>query len=91
MGTMNISLPDDLKAFIDRQVTERGYGTSSEFIRELVRRELERQQLRNLILDGMASPKAAEADASYFQHYRERSAKARGAAAKKGAAKRGVK
>ena len=91
MGTMNISLPDDLRDFVDRQVAERGYGTSSEFIRELLRRELERQQLRNLILDGMASPKAGEADAAYFQRYRDRTAKARVAAAKKIAPKRGSK
>ena len=64
MGTMNISLPDDLKTFIDRRVAERGYGTSSEFIRELLRREQERQQLRTLILQGMASPTASRRTSS---------------------------
>ncbi|MCG5479428.1 MAG: type II toxin-antitoxin system ParD family antitoxin, partial [Ensifer alkalisoli] len=34
MGTMNISLPDHLKSFVDEQVAGRGYGTSSEYIRE---------------------------------------------------------
>ncbi|MEO5669230.1 MAG: ribbon-helix-helix domain-containing protein, partial [Ramlibacter sp.] len=48
MGTMNISLPDDMKSFIDQQVTERGYGTSSEFLRDLIRREQDRLRLRNL-------------------------------------------
>jgi len=89
MGTMNISLPDDMKEFIDRQVAERGFGTSSEFLRDLIRREQERQQLRNLILDGMASPIAGEADAAYFQHYRDRVSKARAAETKKVARKRG--
>ena len=74
MGTMNISLPDDMKNFIDRQVAERGYGTSSEFLRDLIRKEQERQQLRGLILEGMASPKVGEADAAYFQKYRDRAA-----------------
>jgi hypothetical protein len=32
---MNISLPDSLKSFVDEQVTQRGYGTSSEYVREL--------------------------------------------------------
>jgi antitoxin ParD1/3/4 len=91
MGTMNISLPDDLKTFIDRQVAERGYGTSSEFIRELLRREQERQQLRNLILEGMASPPAGEADVAYFQGLRDRVAKARKAGVKRGVVKRGAK
>ena len=31
MSTMNISLPDSLKAFVDEQVSQRGYGTSSEY------------------------------------------------------------
>jgi antitoxin ParD1/3/4 len=77
MSTMNISLPDDMKAFIDQQVAERGYGTSSEFLRDLIRKEQERQELRALILEGMASPKVREADATYFQSYRDRAAKAR--------------
>ncbi len=34
MSTMNISLPDTMKAFVDEQVAERGYGTSSEYVRE---------------------------------------------------------
>ena len=29
MSTMNISLPDALKSFVDEQVSQRGYGTSS--------------------------------------------------------------
>lgn len=31
---MNISLPEALKAFVDAQVAERGYSTSSEYVRE---------------------------------------------------------
>lgn len=53
---MNISLPASLRAFIDVQVAERGYATSSEYIRELVRRELDRERLRSLILEGAESP-----------------------------------
>jgi antitoxin ParD1/3/4 len=86
MGTMNISLPDDLKNFIDRQVAERGYGTSSEFIRELLRREQERQHLRSLILEGMAAPRVGVADEAYFQGLRDHVAAK--AAAKKAAQQR---
>lgn len=38
MGTMNISLPDSLREFVDEQVAQSGYGTSSEYVRELIRR-----------------------------------------------------
>ena len=38
MSTMNISLPEELKDFVDSQV-KRGYGTSSEYVRELIRKD----------------------------------------------------
>lgn len=72
MGTMNISLPDGMKDFVDAQVEERGYGTSSEYIRDLIRREQDRLQLRQLVLDGAAAPRTGEADASYFGKLRAR-------------------
>jgi antitoxin ParD1/3/4 len=72
MSTMNISLPDSLKAFVDEQVTERGYGTSSEYVRELIRKDADRLQLRGLLLEGAASAPAAPADATYFAALRKR-------------------
>lgn len=72
MGTMNISLPDALKSFVDEQVSQRGYGTSSEYVRELIREDQERQQLRGLLLAGAASAQAAVADDAYFDGLRER-------------------
>lgn len=72
MTTMNISLPDALKAFVDQQVDSRGYGTSSEYVRELIRKDQDVQQLRGLLLDGAASQATAPVDASYFQNLRER-------------------
>jgi antitoxin ParD1/3/4 len=71
MSTMNISLPDSLKDFVEEQVAEKGYGTSSEYVRELIRRDLYRQQLRNLLLDGAQSAPGGPADASYFDALRE--------------------
>ncbi|MBW7931105.1 MAG: type II toxin-antitoxin system ParD family antitoxin [Gammaproteobacteria bacterium] len=76
MATMNISLPDTLKAFVDEQVSQRGYGTSSEYVRELIRKDQDRQQLRGLLLAGAASNPAASADASYFEGLRDRVRKA---------------
>ncbi len=69
---MNISLPDALKSFVDEQVSQRGYGTSSEFVRELIRKEQDRTQLRGLLLAGAASAPSAPADARYFAGLRER-------------------
>jgi antitoxin ParD1/3/4 len=75
MSTMNISLPEHLKAFVDREVAERGYGTSSEYVRELLRREQERRQLRELLLASAASGPGRPADGSYFDALRARARK----------------
>ena len=72
MSTMNISLPDSLKAFVDEQVTQRGYGTSSEYVRELIRKDADRLRLRGLLLEGAASAPAAPADTAYFDVLRKR-------------------
>ena len=67
---MKISLPDDLKSFVDQQVSERGYGTSSEYVRELIRKDQDRLQLRGLLLAGMATAPAAPAGDTYFEGLR---------------------
>lgn len=69
---MNISLPDSLKAFVDEQVTSRGYGTSSEYVRELIRRDQERVRLRALLLESAAAAPAGPADGAYFDGLRDR-------------------
>ena len=72
MSTMNISLPESLKSFVDRQVAARGYGTSSEYVRELIRRDRDRQRLRGLLLAGADSAPASAADGARFDRLRER-------------------
>ena len=72
MSTMNISLPDHLKSHVDEQVSQRGYGTSSEYVCELISKDQQRLQLRNLLLAGAASAPIAAADASYFEQLRAR-------------------
>ncbi|MXY56670.1 MAG: type II toxin-antitoxin system ParD family antitoxin [Gammaproteobacteria bacterium] len=72
MTTMNISLPDALRSFVNDQVNTRGYSTSSEYVRDLIRNDRDRQRLRRLLLEGAASPQAAKADAGYFDTLRRR-------------------
>jgi antitoxin ParD1/3/4 len=67
---MNISLPDPLKSFVDEQVKERGYGTSSEYVRELLRKDQECTRLRAMLIEGAASPSARPADGAYFDGLR---------------------
>ena len=72
MSTMNVSLPDALRDFVDQQVRSAGYGTSSEYVRELIRRDQQRLQLGGLLLEGARAPSTGEADARYFAGLRQR-------------------
>lgn len=72
MSTMNISLPEALKSFVDDQVSERGCSTSSEYIRELIRKDQDRRCLRSMLLEGAASAPGAPADQRYFEDLRTR-------------------
>lgn len=49
-----------------------GYSSSSEYIRELIRKDQDRQHLRGLLLDGAAAPAALTANADYFGQLRDR-------------------
>ena len=73
MSTMNISLPETLRSFVDTQVSDGDYGSSSEYVRELLRKEQDRVRLRNLILDGLESELIDEPmDEQYFDKFRKR-------------------
>jgi antitoxin ParD1/3/4 len=72
MPTMNVSLPDELRAFVDEQVTEGRYGSTSEYVRELIRRDQDRHRLRTLLLDGAASAPGPVAGDAYFAGLRGR-------------------
>ena len=76
MTTMNISLPEALKSFVDEQVSQRGFGTSSEYVRDLIRNDQERRQLRGLLLDGAGSEATQAVTSDYFEDLRKRMTKA---------------
>lgn len=69
---MNISLPSTLKSFVDEQVSQGAYGTSSEYLRELIRKDKDRLHLRGLLLTGAASAPAGVVDSTYFEGLRGR-------------------
>ncbi len=56
MSTMILSLPKTLKCFVAEQVAEHGYESGSEYIRELIRHDIERQKLRRLLNESGCSP-----------------------------------
>ena len=65
---MNISLPDVMKAFVEEQVNSGGFGSVSEYVRELVRRDQkERAEIRleTLLLEGIESGDPVQLDPEY--------------------------
>ncbi|MEO6280618.1 type II toxin-antitoxin system ParD family antitoxin [Roseateles sp.] len=69
---MNISLPEPMRTFVEKRVSEKGYGSSSEYVRDLIRRDQERETLRALLLEGAQSPVAAEMTPAFFAGLRQR-------------------
>ena len=59
MAQMNVSIPDQLKGWAERRVAEGRYSSTSDYIRDLVRRDQEREErlraLRAAIDEGRAS------------------------------------
>jgi antitoxin ParD1/3/4 len=61
--TMNISLPDQLKGFVDDQVNSGRYSSVSEYIRNLIRDDEKRkvqEKLETLLMDGIQSSESTE-------------------------------
>jgi antitoxin ParD1/3/4 len=57
MTTLNISLPEKLRDFVESKIERDGYGTISEYVRELIRADerLERQRFELLIAEAYSS------------------------------------
>jgi antitoxin ParD1/3/4 len=58
MQSMNISLPDPLKQFVDGQIAQGRYSSASEYVRELIRADEKRkaeEQLEAKLLEGLNS------------------------------------
>ncbi len=72
MRTMSISLSEALDLFVDEQVRQRGYGTSRECIRELIRNDQDRLRLRAQLIAGAISAPTEAAGEEYFDGLRKR-------------------
>jgi antitoxin ParD1/3/4 len=73
MQTMNISLPDPLKDFVDHQIAEGRYSSVSEYIRELIRDDEKRkaeERLETLLLEGLESGEESELTKQDFEDIR---------------------
>jgi antitoxin ParD1/3/4 len=73
MTSLNISLPQPLKDFLEERVKERGYSTPSEYVRELLREDQKRrieERLEALLLEGLNSGMSAQIRQERGDYYR---------------------
>lgn len=74
-NTMSFALPESLREYIDQRVETGGYGNTSEYLRELVRRDRHAeasQRLRALIAEGLASGETRELTDEVIAELRDR-------------------
>ena len=74
-ATINISIPDNLKAEIEEVIAAEGYGNTSEFFRDLVRdylRQRQERKLEALLLEGLESGKATPLTKADFEAIKRR-------------------
>jgi antitoxin ParD1/3/4 len=79
MATMNISLPDEMKAFVEVQASQKGFGTISEYIRAIIREvqneSVEGEKLDAILLEGLNSGPASPLVKSDWERIRREGAK----------------
>ena len=70
MATMNISLPDQMKAWVEDQSRDGRYGNVSDYVRDLIRRDQARRaavaELQVLVDEGLASGPSQPFDMDAF-------------------------
>jgi antitoxin ParD1/3/4 len=75
MTSLNISLPQPLKDFVEERVKQGGYSTPSEYVRELLREDQKRraeEKLEALLLEGLNSGKPIDVTQEYWEKKRRR-------------------
>ncbi|WP_420885105.1 type II toxin-antitoxin system ParD family antitoxin [Aphanizomenon flos-aquae] len=74
MKSMNISLPDTMRDYIEEQVAQGGYSSVSEYFRELVRQDQKQranERLQTMLLEGLNSGNATEMTAQDWEDIRQ--------------------
>jgi antitoxin ParD1/3/4 len=75
LQTMNISLPDPMKQYVEEQVSAGGYSSASEYVRELVRTDQKRkakEHLENILLESLQSGDAMDVTPQMWEELRRK-------------------
>ncbi len=75
MDTMNVALPEAMKHFVQERVSEGGYSSISEYIRELIRADQKRkteERIDALLLEGLDSGPPLLVPGDYWEEKKRR-------------------
>ena len=73
MASLNISLPKNLREYVETQVRQDSYSTPSEYLRWLIRQDQKRnaaERIEALLLDGLASGEPIEINQAFWEKKR---------------------
>jgi len=75
METMNIALPKSMKHFVQERVSQGGYSSVSEYVRDLIRADQKRkieERIDDLLLDGLDSGAPIAVTDEYWERKKRR-------------------
>ena len=79
MSTLQLSLPESMRAFVEEQVAKGGHGSADEYVRTLIREvqiRQEKEKLEAMLLEGLNSGEPIEVTEEYWaekmRRYEER-------------------
>ena len=73
MASLNVSMPDDLRQFVDKRTKDGQFSTPTEYVRHLIREDQKRQaeaRIERLLLDGLDSSDFEKATPEFFGRLR---------------------
>ncbi|WP_095589609.1 type II toxin-antitoxin system ParD family antitoxin [Actibacterium ureilyticum] len=70
MATMNVSLPEQMKTWVEAQTKDGRYSNTSDYVRDLIRRDQDRRtaiaEIQAMVDEGLASGTASPFDMDAF-------------------------
>ena len=75
MASLNVNMPKDLRKFVDKRTGKGGFGTPTEYVRHLIRKDRDEEgerELERLLLEGLKSGNAKGDVKSLFKRLHAR-------------------
>jgi antitoxin ParD1/3/4 len=75
MPSLNVNMPKELRDYLDRRTTEGGFGTPTEYVRHLIRRDREEEaerELERLVMEGIRSGRSRTSVKAFFARLHKR-------------------